>query len=217
MNLAFRFILFIALLAGLLFGCAGRLDLPFFWAYVAVPVIAALTVARYMDPDLLKERLRPGPGGTDRYLPFVAAPFWVAHLAVAGLDAGRFHWSDHVPLALQIVGLIVFAATHALVAWALCINPFFSPVVRIQSERGHVLVTDGPYRWGRHPGYAALLVGLPLRGLALGSWWSLVPLVPALILILRRTVIEDRFLHAHLAGYPDYAQRVRYRLLPGVW
>jgi protein-S-isoprenylcysteine O-methyltransferase Ste14 len=217
MNLAFRFFLFIALLVGILFGCAGRLDLPFFWGWLAVPVIAALAALPRMDPDLLKERMHPGQGGTDRNLRFVAIPFWVAHLAVAGLDVGRFYWSSDLPVTLQVVGLVIFAATYALAVWAISVNRFYSSVVRVQSDRGHVVVTTGPYRWIRHPGYAALLVGTPCGGLALGSWWSLVPLVPLLILILRRTIIEDRFLQQNLAGYSTYAQRVRCRLVPGLW
>jgi protein-S-isoprenylcysteine O-methyltransferase Ste14 len=210
-------ILFVGLLAGVLFGCAGRLDLPFFWVWIAVPAIAATFMLRHMDADLMKERLRPGPGGRDCCLRIVAAPFWLAHLVIAALDVGRFHWSDGVPLALQITGMIIFTAGYALAAWAVRVNHFYSSVVRIQSDRGHVVVTTGPYRWIRHPGYAALLVGTPCGGLALGSWWSLAPLVPLLILILRRTIIEDRFLRENLAGYPEYAGRVRYQLLPGLW
>lgn len=217
MNLALRFVLFGVLLAGLLFGCAGRWDLPFFWLWLAVPLTAALVIVRYMDPGLLKERMRPGQGGTDRALRIVLIPFWAAHLAVAGLDVGRFHWSSHVPPALQTAALIVFAAAYGLSGWAVRVNRFYSPVVRIQSERGHVLVTSGPYRWVRHPGYTGFFITLPAGGVALGSWWSLVPLVPVLVLLLRRAVIEDRFLHEHLTGYADYARRVRYRLLPGLW
>jgi protein-S-isoprenylcysteine O-methyltransferase Ste14 len=217
MKRALQFVLYTAVLAAVLFGCAGRWDLPFFWAWLAVAVAASLVVGQYMDPDLMSERRRPGPGGTDRYLRFVLAPLWLAHVVVSSLDVGRFHWCVQVPLALQVAGLIVFAATYAVVAWAVQVNRFFSPVVRIQSERGHVVVTSGPYRWVRHPGYAALVVGLPSGGLALGSWWSLAPLFPVLILLLRRTAVEDRFLQQELAGYSDYAGRVRYRLVPGIW
>ena len=97
------------------------------------------------------------------------------------------------------------------------VNRFFSPVVRIQEERGHHLITEGPYRFIRHPGYAGMLLAFAGVGPALGSWWSLVPLVPVVLLILRRLLIEDRYLHEHLEGYAGYAQRVPYRLLPGVW
>lgn len=217
MRRGLRITLLIALLAGLLFGCAGRVDLPFFWAWIAIPVVTAAFLVRHIDPGLMRERLRPGQGGTDRRLRMILTPFWLAHIVIAALDVGRFHWSDDVPLALQLVGLIGFAATHALAGWAMWVNRFFSPVVRIQSERGHVLVTDGPYRWVRHPGYTGILIGLPFGGVALGSWWSLVPMIPVFLLVLRRTLIEDRFLWRYLAGYVEYAQRVRYRLVPGVW
>ncbi len=217
MKLVFRMVLLTALLIAILFGCAGRWDLPFFWGWLTVVATASCLIVRQMDPDLMKERQHPGRDGRDRHLRFVATPFWLAHLVVAGLDVGRFHWSDDVPPALQVVGLLGLAATYVLAGWSIGVNRFFSPVVRIQSERGHVLVTDGPYRWVRHPGYAGFVVGLPLGGLALGSWWSLVPLLPLLVLVLRRTVIEDRFLQQGLAGYTDYARRVRYRLVPGVW
>lgn len=210
-------LLFPLVLGGLLFGVAGRIDLPFFWAALAVPTIAGLFMVHRLDPELMKERWHPGAGGVDRHTRMVAAPFWLAHFVIAGLDVGRYHWSDSVPAALQVVGLVLVVAGYVLAGWAISVNRFFSPVVRIQSERGHVVVTEGPYRWVRHPGYAAILLGLPAGGLMLGSWWSLAPFIPAAVLILRRTVIEDRFLQQHLEGYAEYAERVRSRLLPGVW
>jgi protein-S-isoprenylcysteine O-methyltransferase Ste14 len=217
MKRALLIVAFVAALAGILFGCAGRVDLPFFWGYIGVPVIAAIVMMRHVDRDLMKERLRPGAGGTGRYLRIVLIPFWLAHLVIAGLDVGRFHWSDHVPLALQTVGLTLFAASYAVPAWAISVNRFYSSVIRIQADRGHVLVTDGPYAYIRHPGYAGILIALPAGGLALGSWWSLAPLIPLWLLILRRTIVEDRFLRRHLEGYLEYAARVRYRLVPHVW
>jgi protein-S-isoprenylcysteine O-methyltransferase Ste14 len=96
-------------------------------------------------------------------------------------------------------------------------NRFFSPVVRIQSERGHHLVDSGPYRLVRHPGYAGSLLSCVGGALALGSCWALVPVGALGVLILRRIVVEDRFLKANLEGYAEYSERVRYRLLPGVW
>ena len=217
MKRALLIVAFVAVLAGILFGCAGRVDLPFFWGYIAVPVIAAAVITGHIDRDLMKERWRPGEGGTDCHLRFVVAPFWLAHLVIAGLDVGRFHWSDHVPLALQTVGLVLFAASYALPAWAISVNRFYSSVIRIQADRGHVLVTDGPYAYIRHPGYAGILIALPAGGVALGSWWSLAPLIPLWLLIFRRTIVEDRFLYQHLDGYPEYVAATRWRLLPGVW
>ncbi len=139
------------------------------------------------------------------------------HLVVALLDVGRFHWSGTLPRVLQVAAVIVFAASIAWVIWATAVNRFFSPVVRIQTERGHHLITTGPYRYMRHPGYIGMILGLPASALALGSWWSLVPALAYSLVILRRTALEDRFLTEQLDGYKSYAENVRYRLLPGIW
>ena len=210
-------LLFVGVLGTALFVSAGRLDLPFFWAYLGVLLTAGLAATPCIDRDLVKERLRPGQGGVDRHLRVWVMPFFLGNLVIAGLDVGRFHWSDTVPLELQIAGLAGMVPAYALSCWAISVNRFFSPVVRIQTERGHHLVTDGPYRWVRHPGYSATLWIFPCAGLALGSWWSLVPLAGAMVLIVRRILIEDVYLMQNLAGYVGYAERVRYRVLPHVW
>ncbi len=202
---------------GLLFGTAGRIDLPIRWAYFVVLCGIALIARRTMDPGLLKERLKPGPGGTDRNLRKLISPFFLAHFVVAGIDVGRFHWSDVVPIWLRLVALVILFVSLLFSGWAVSVNRFFSPVVRIQSERGHHLVTGGPYRWIRHPGYLSAIFMMSASPISLGSWWSLAPMVPAIALILRRTIIEDRFLHDNLDGYGDYASRVRHRLVPGIW
>jgi protein-S-isoprenylcysteine O-methyltransferase Ste14 len=217
MKRAVLILLLTLFLVGVVFGCAGRFDLPVYWAWIAITVGATIIVAWKMDPELAKERMRPGPGGEDRHLRFTAGALWLAHVVVAALDVGRFHWSDSVPLALQILGLVLYVGSYALSASAVIANRFFSPVVRIQEERGHTVITDGPYRWIRHPGYAAVFAALPATGLALGSWWGCVPLAACVPFVLWRIVIEDRFLHRNLDGYAEYAQRVRYRLVPGVW
>jgi len=216
-NIALRVILGIGVLMAILFGCAGRWNLPFVWAYLAVLVGATIATIPVIDPGLLRERAKPGPGGVDRNLRFIAVPFFLGHLVVAALDAGRFQWSGTIPAGVQAAGLAGLAASLAVSIRAVSVNRFFSPVVRIQSERGHHLVTTGPYRWVRHPGYAAALASMVCSGPALGSWWSMLPLVPMFILLLRRTVIEERYLHEHLEGYRSYAKTVRYRLIPGIW
>ncbi len=199
----------------ILFLSAGRSDLPWFWTYLLTLPAVGLALGRFIDPGLLKERVRPGPGGVDRALRWVASPFLLIHLVIAGLDA-RWGWST-VPPAVRAAAYGGFVSALLFATWAIVVNRFFSPVVRIQSERGHQVVTAGPYRWIRHPGYAATVLGFPWGGLVLGSWWAVVPMLPVVALILRRTVIEDRFLLEHLPGYRAYASRVRWRLLPGVW
>ena len=217
MNVIPRLLLMPAILIATLFGSAGRWDLPFFWAWIALFVLAAVVVLATLDRDLLRERIKPGPGGTDRHLRLFAMPFFLAHLIVAGLDVGRFHFSDSVPTWLQVAGLAGSALGFSVSIWSMHVNRFFSPVVRIQSERGHYLITHGPYRCVRHPGYLSAMFVFPLGGLALGSWWALAPVGAAVLLLLRRTIIEDRFLQEHLAGYQAYTQRVRFRLVPGLW
>jgi protein-S-isoprenylcysteine O-methyltransferase Ste14 len=135
---------------------------------------------------------------------------------VAGLDH-RYEWSPEFPLWLITVGFLLISFGYAFASWALAENRFFSSVVRIQAERGHVVCDTGPYRWVRHPGYAGSIP--PLFGivLALGSVWALIPAAVALIITVIRTVLEDRTLQQELPGYRDYVRRVRYRLIPGIY
>ncbi len=204
-------------LAAVLFGSAGRLDLPFFWAYLGLVLLLPFLSLRLIDPGLLRERVQPGAGGQGRHLRLTLAPFLLAHFVVAGLDAGRFHWSGSLPVAVQVAGLAGVAAGLGLVVWSMAVNRFFSPVIRIQEERGHHLVTGGPYRFIRHPGYAGMVLAALCSGPALGSWWAVLPALGYVALILRRAAAEDRFLRDQLPGYRDFAQKVRWRQLPGVW
>ncbi len=212
-----RILTFEAMMAATLFLAAGRWDLPWFWAVLAVHSALLTFGMSSIDPALRRERLKPGPGGEDRYLRLIALPFLLAHLIVAGLDVGRSHWSGPMPVGVQAVALVGYSAGMALSVCAMLTNRFFSPVVRIQHERGHTLVTSGPYRIVRHPGYVGAILASTCGGVALGSLWSLVPLTPFAVLFLRRTAVEDRMLHADLGGYVGYAERVRYRLVPGLW
>jgi protein-S-isoprenylcysteine O-methyltransferase Ste14 len=135
---------------------------------------------------------------------------------LAGLDH-RYGWSPAFPTWVSILGLFLIAAGYAFGAWALAENRFFSSVVRIQADRGHVVCDSGPYRIVRHPGYAGN--GLPMPGmvLAFSSLWTILPAAAALIIIVIRTALEDRTLQEELPGYGDYARRVRYRLVPWIY
>jgi protein-S-isoprenylcysteine O-methyltransferase Ste14 len=211
--------IFLALLGAILFGCAGRLDLPMFWAYLGVFFAATVVGACLADPTLARERLRPGPGGREeaKMLAILLVPLWLGQYVVAGLDVGRFHWSDSVPLVVQIIGLVAMAAALEIVTWAVTVNRFFSSVVRIQTDRGHHLITGGPYRYVRHPAYGVCIPIFIGGGLALGSWLAALIGLFMFFPILRRTLIEDKLLRERLEGYAAYAERVRYRLVPGVW
>jgi protein-S-isoprenylcysteine O-methyltransferase Ste14 len=170
-----------------------------------------------LDPGLLRERMRPGgqrPPLALRLFTIVMFLHWI----VAGLDRGRFHWSDGVPPWIQAIGLITLAAGYALCFWAMAVNRFFSSVVRIQSDRGQHVVASGPYAYVRHPGYLSGIVIILASGPALGSWLAAVLVIASsLPFLLYRAVSEDRTLQAELPGYSDYARYVRWRLLPGIW
>ena len=201
---------------------AGHWDLPTVWAlfgiFVAFLLLAWFAILR-KDPALLGERQQSGPGAKrwDRiWLVFYTIAL-LGTLIVAILDVGRFHWSDRVPLWLQILGFVGFAASLAFTGWAMAENTFFSEVVRIQYDRGHHVVTTGPYRAVRHPGYLGNASAWSCTALAIGSWWALLPAGLVVALYVVRTALEDRTLQQELDGYAEYAQRVRYRLLPGVW
>lgn len=200
-----------------LFVPAGRLDLPYLWGYVAVCSVLTVFVILAMDPDLARERKHPGPGGLDPSLRIAASPLWIGSLILGAADVGRFHWSDTVPSTVRGPAFIVFAFSMTLPVWAIAVNRFFSPVVRIQSERGHHLIRKGPYAFIRHPGYAGMLFGSIAGALAIGSWLGLIPILVFAGFIFRRLMLEDRFLKENLEGYLEYSREVRWRLVPGLW
>jgi protein-S-isoprenylcysteine O-methyltransferase Ste14 len=211
-----RLLLLELVIAGILFISAGRLDLPWFWAVLGLHAIFMLAGLVLIDPDLLRERTRPGPGGRDRNLRSWLSLLFLVQFIIAGLDAGRYGWSRAMSPMVQAAALALYMLGMVICIWAMAVNRFFSPILRIQDERGHHLVTAGPYRYVRHPGYLGILLSAS-AGVALGSWWSLIALVPVAILILRRTTLEDRLLRKSLEGYANYSEQVRYRLVPGVW
>ncbi|OGN90466.1 MAG: hypothetical protein A2Y88_02970 [Chloroflexi bacterium RBG_13_48_10] len=135
---------------------------------------------------------------------------------VAGLDA-LYDWSPPYSLPLKIVSLIAILAGYALGSYAFIENSFFSAEVRIQADRGHRVVSSGPYRWIRHPGYAGSLLTTLVIPLFLDSGWAFLPSVFSVVLLVIRTKLEDKALTDELEGYSDYTRRVRFRLLPGVW
>jgi protein-S-isoprenylcysteine O-methyltransferase Ste14 len=137
-------------------------------------------------------------------------------VVVAGLYH-RFDWSPEFPLWLIVIGFILISLGYAFAAWALAENRFFSSVVRIQTDRGHVVCDSGPYRFVRHPGYAGSFLSLFGIVLALGSLWTLIPAAVASIITVIRTALEDQTLQEELPGYRDYARRVRFRLVPGIY
>lgn len=218
-----RFAAFMLLLPMVLFIAAGRVDWVWAWVYVGVAVsftfISRIVVIR-TNPDLIAERAqsleREDVKGWDRMILFFILVGPLAMLIVAGLDE-RFGWSPQIPLALQLVALAIMMLGYVVGTWAMAVNRYFSAVVRIQKDRGQTVVSDGPYRFVRHPSYATGIVSCLVTPIMLGSLWALIAGGLTVILYIVRTALEDRTLHDELPGYAEYAQRVRYRLLPGIW
>jgi protein-S-isoprenylcysteine O-methyltransferase Ste14 len=208
-------------LVALVFLPVGRIDWTPGWIFIAVLVavfgLSALLLAR-VNPMIYRARSRFQPGTKKWDLILLAAlfPAMIAEIPIATLDAGKMGWSA-VPQWVVIVGYVLLTGGIAVTTWAQAVNPFFEPGVRIQKERAQQVITSGPYRFVRHPGYAAaivMFVGIPL---ALASWWGLLPAGLAIALLVVRTGLEDRLLQAELSGYSDYARRTRHRLVPGIW
>ena len=209
----------VVIFAVTLFAASGRLDWGMAWVYMGMVVVSTIVTVKLMDPELVDERsgVSEGAKSWDIPLAFTIGRLGpLACLIVAGLDQ-RYGWSGQVSQGLQIGGAVVTALGLALGDWAMIVNKFFSPVVRIQEERGQAVVSSGPYGIVRHPGYSAGVWTNLAGPVMLGSWWALIPAGVTVIATVIRTVLEDRTLREELDGYEEYAQRVRYRLLPGIW
>ena len=209
--------------SALLFGAAGTVRWPAAWAYLILFVTGASSLTFWLarrDPALLAERLKsPWQKGQPFWdkifiLPMMVA--WCGWLVLMGLDAVRFRWFV-MPLWLQCAGAALIVLSFGMIGRVFRENPFLAAVVRIQTERGHRVVSTGPYATVRHPLYASMLIYLPATALMLGSWAGLAASVVFLGGLVFRTAMEDRELQRGLAGYPEYAARVRYRLIPFIW
>ena len=204
--------------------CGGDFGWWQAWGYSLLIVAAGLggrIWAERRHPGLSVERQNIEKMQSAKAWDKVLAPLMALSLSfplviVAGLDH-RCGWSPVFPLWLIVLGFLLILLGYAFATWALIENRFFSSVVRIQVDRGHVVCDSGPYRIVRHPGYAGNIP--PLLGivLALSSMWTLIPAAVALIIAVIRTALEDQTLQEELPGYRDYAQRVRYRLIPGIY
>lgn len=209
---------FLVVAGAAMFLVAGTSNLPSVWLYLAPRVLFTAACVLAMSEDVARERLKPGPGVKPEPVYNIrAALAWISHVVIVSLDLGRFQWSAGFPLWLQVIGVIVMLGGTGLVVWALRHNEYLSARIRNQRERGQRVATTGPYAHIRHPNYAGgVLMGLS-SGLVFGSWPSIVPMLFWVGLVTYRTLNEERVLFAELAGYGEYASRVRYRFLPGVW
>ncbi len=205
----------------LLFVPAGRLDWPVAWILsllYAAFLLAYVVWGTLKAPDLLKERSQVAENVKlwDKVIMAIYTGLLLATLVLAGLDGGRYRWSQ-IPLSVQLAGLVGLLAAAGLIFWTIVTNAYLGRMVRIQDDRGHQVVTGGPYRYVRHPMYAGIILLFPCMVLFLGSWWTLLPASLIAMLMMIRTELEDRTLKTELPGYAEYAKGVCHRLLPGVW
>ncbi len=215
-------IIFLILLAASLFLSAGTLYWRMAWVYVIMAGVIQLLDALVLipiSPELLGERSRYQKGAKkwDQVLSRLMAVIgpliiWVA----SGLDY-RYSWSPELPWWLVIVSAVLVFGGGMLVLWAMAANRFFIGMVRIQKERGQVVINSGPYRYVRHPGYLGSLFFIFFTPLVLGSLWALIPAVFTCGVTFARTYLEDQTLKDELPGYLVYSGDVIYRLLPGIW
>lgn len=214
-------LIFVLVMPVILFFPAGRVDWGMAWIYLGLSMVGTMSNTLLLmrnNPDLLIERsqIKKGAKAWDQVLVRLVGLGPLVMLIVAGLDK-RFGWSSQMPLGVQIVALIVATAGYLLSSWSMMSNRFFSAVVRIQKDRNHTVISAGPYRFIRHPGYAGGIIFFLTTPLILSSLWTFIPAGLTTCVTTLRTILEDRTLQNELDGYRDYTNQVRYRLLPGVW
>jgi len=213
---------FVVAMGALLFASAGTLHWPGGWAFLATSAVLGPACGLWLaktDPALLAERMRltardEQPAADKKFMLVFAAAALIWFVAM-GLDR-RLHASD-VPLALQVLGFAMYLLSTGFIMWVFHVNSFAAPVIKVQAARHHHVISSGPYAWVRHPMYSGVMLFFLGAPLLVGSWWglALAPLFAVLFAV--RAGIEERALVAGLPGYADYAARVRYRLMPGVW
>jgi protein-S-isoprenylcysteine O-methyltransferase Ste14 len=215
-------LIWVVAMGALLFVPAGTLHWPAAWVFLGTIAVLGIGCGLWLaktDPALLAERMRPimqsdQPAADKKFMLAFGLVALIWFLAI-GLDR-RYHASN-VPLALQALGWAMLLLSTGFIMWVMRENSFAAPVVKLQTERGHRVVSRGPYAWVRHPMYSGTLLFFLGAPLLLGSWWgvALSPLFAILFAV--RAGIEERALIAGLPGYADYTTRVRYRLVPGLW
>lgn len=206
----------------ILFAASGRFAWREGWAYFGVIFFTQLLTAILLipqRPDLISERskLQEGTKKWDRYMaPIVAVIGPLTIIVTAGLDQ-RFGWSAPINNGFWLFGLIFSLGGGLFILWSMVSNPFFAATVRIQSDRGHTVISRGPYRLVRHPGYLGSIIFDLATPIALGSWWTFLPAFITVVLLFIRTGLEDHTLRIELSGYQQYTEETRYRLIPGIW
>jgi len=208
----------VILIALVLFVSAGRIDWIFAWVCIATSVLFIIINAFIFPPELMAERGRKKENVEkwDKLISRLGMFPLLALYVVSGLDI-RFGWSSELALWIHIAGLVIFILGSVLTSWAMISNIYFSTAVRIQYDRGHTVASGGPYHYIRHPGYLGMIIYHLSTPIILGSLWALIPASLTIALFIICTLFEDNTLKNKLEGYKEYAERVEYRLMPGVW
>jgi protein-S-isoprenylcysteine O-methyltransferase Ste14 len=215
--------LWLVALAIILFLSAGDWRWPQGWVFMAENAVGSFVVSLWLlrrDPALLEERLssplRRDQRPADRLLVALIFPAYVGWMVLMALDGRRFRWTA-TPVWAQGLGALAVVLCFVMVWWTFRYNSFAVPQVRVQAERAQTVVSDGPYRFVRHPMYsgaALLFFGAPLL---LSSLWGLAGGLALTAAMGLRALGEERVLSQDLAGYDAYARQVRFRLVPGLW
>jgi protein-S-isoprenylcysteine O-methyltransferase Ste14 len=208
--------------AVVLFVAAGHLDMPRAWIYLCLNFVfstAGVIIIWKLMPELLNRRggINPGTKPWDKVILLTYFPIILFIMPlIAGLDVGRYKWSN-LSVHFTILGIALYAFAFLIAQWAMVENRFFEGTMRIQEDREHIVITTGPYRIVRHPGYVGMILASLSPPLIIGSLYALIPAGLGIILIIMRTFLEDKTLRNELNGYSKYTEEVRYRLVPGIW
>jgi protein-S-isoprenylcysteine O-methyltransferase Ste14 len=205
----------------IIFICAGRINYTQGWIFLSINILS--TFMNYFtirkNSELINERSNLGEGvkSWDKLLLGLSAMIYLIIIVVAGLDSGRFPGTQNFNWIISITGVILMIIGQILFLTARSQNNFFSSVVRIQKDRGHVVCDTGLYKIVRHPGYLGMMLSLFGLPMITTSYWSIIPVLIAIILLLIRTSLEDKTLSGELDGYREYAKKTRYKLIPLIW
>lgn len=202
----------------ILFISAGTIRWLWAWVYLGIGILILAANALVLDPELVAERgkKKEGVKKFDKIITTINIIPAIAIMVLSGLEY-RFGWSENIPLYYYITGIILMVLGNALFTWAMASNKYFSTYVRIQADRDQTVAEGGPYVWVRHPGYTGYIIFTFATPMILGSLWALIPAGSTFILFIIRTILEDNTLKNELDGYKEYAGRVKYRLIPGIF
>ena len=204
-----------------LFLAAGTINWLWAWVFLGIGLVSVAINAFLMmrtSPETVAERGRPKE--TQDWDKWIAGLWFLGQYVflpiLAGLDV-RFGWTGEIAIGWHMLGAVMYALSLELSSWAMITNAYFSTAVYIQKDRGQSVCSTGPYQYVRHPGYVGYFFQALSTPLLLGSLWAMLLAIPIAVLMVIRTAKEDRMLQEQLPGYKEYAQEVKYSLIPGVW